>query len=321
MNPRGMPASPAFAGLSPQQADAMRALGTRWAADIQGNRRQVCAIYDRVHATFPADGVRRHADLAYGPHERHRLDLYLPPDGSVDERRPVVAFVHGGAFVRGDKDASPHIYANVPRWFARQGYIGVNVEYRLAPEAAYPAGAEDVAAALAWLRAEAAAYGGDPQRIVLVGHSAGGSHVASCLSDPACGDNLAGVAGAVLVSARLQADTLPDNPNAGGVAAYYGNDPALQVARAPMPFAGRLRVPLMVAFAEFENPYLDLYALQYAARVREAQGRSPRVVQVAHHNHTSIVAHLGTDDTAFSRVLSDFLETVTQPLARNRATA
>ncbi len=318
MSGRVMPmtsASPAFPGLSPRQADTMLALGRSWADDIQGNRRQVCAIYDSVHATLPAGGIRCHADIAYGPYARHRLDLYLPADVAANDARPVIVFVHGGAFLRGDKDASPHIYANVPRWCARQGYVGVNVEYRLAPDAPYPAGAEDVAAALAWLRMHVRGYGGDPRRIVLVGHSAGGSHVASCLSDPVCGENGEGVAAAVLVSARLQADTLPDNPNANGVAAYYGSDPALQAARAPMPFAGRLRVPLMVAFAQFENPYLDLYALQYAARVREAQGRSPRVVQVAHHNHTSIVAHLGTDDTAFSQILGEFLRTATEPAA------
>ncbi|QGS32675.1 alpha/beta hydrolase [Cupriavidus metallidurans] len=312
MNGSAMPVASAFPGLSSSQASAMLALGPRWTDDIQANRRQVCTIYDSVHAAQPADGIRSHANIAYGTHARQRLDLYLPEGSAAGDDRPVVVFVHGGAFIRGDKDASPHIYANVPRWCARQGYIGVNVEYRLAPEASYPAGAEDVAMALAWLRAHARAHGGDPGRIVLIGHSAGGSHVASCLSDPACGENGSGVAGAVLVSARLQADTLPDNPNANGVAAYYGSDPALQLAHAPMPFAGRLRVPLMVAFAEFENPYLDLYALQYAARVREAQGRSPRVVQVARHNHTSIVAHLGTADTTLSQTLSEFLETVTR---------
>lgn len=307
-----MPAASAFPGLSPAQADAMLALGPRWAEDIQGNRRQVCTIYDSVHAAQPADGLRSHMDIAYGPHARHRLDLHLPDDAVAGHDRPVVVFVHGGAFIRGDKASSPYIYANVPRWCARQGYIGVNVEYRLAPEAPWPAGGQDVAMALAWLRANVWAHGGDPRRIVLIGHSAGGSHVASCLSDPACCDNSEGVAGAVLVSARLQADTLPDNPNANGVAAYFGNDPAEQAARAPMPFAGRLRVPLMVAFAAFENPYLDLYALQYAARVREAQGRSPRVVQVPRHNHTSIVAHLGTADTAFSQPLAEFLAAATQ---------
>lgn len=312
MTGSAMPAASAFPGLSPAQADAMLALGPRWAADIQANRRQVCEIYDSVHAAQPAGGLRSHADIAYGPHARQRLDLHLPEDAAAGQDRPVVVFVHGGAFIRGDKASSPYIYANVPRWCARQGYVGVNVEYRLAPEAPYPAGGEDVAMALAWLRANVWAHGGDPRRIVLIGHSAGGSHVASCLSDPACGDNSEGVAGAVLVSARLQADTLPDNPNANGVAAYFGSDPALQAARAPMPFAGHLRVPLMVAFAEFENPYLDLYALQYAARVREAQGRSPRVVQVPRHNHTSIVAHLGTADTALSQPLGEFLAAVTQ---------
>ncbi|MGO4156855.1 alpha/beta hydrolase [Cupriavidus sp. YAF13] len=300
----------ALPGLSPAQRDAMRALGHDWARDIQGNRKQVCEIYDAVHAALPADGMQRVAGLAYGSDPRQQLDLYLPPDATPASALPVVVFVHGGAFLRGNKDASPYIYANVPRLFARLGYVGVNLEYRLAPQAPYPAGAQDVVAALAWLRASVDAYGGDARRIVLIGHSAGGSHVASALSDPLFDGEAAGVAGAVLVSARLQADTLPDNPNAGGVVAYYGADSAQQQQRAPMAFAQRLTAPLMVVFAEHENPYLDLYALQYAARVAKAQRRAPRVVQVPHHNHTSVVAHLGSADTALADALSGFIESV-----------
>lgn len=125
-------------GLSPAQRDAMRALGRDWARDIQGNRKQVCEIYDAVHAALPADGVRRVDGLAYGGDPRQLLDLYLPPDATPASTLPVVVFVHGGAFLRGNKDASPYIYANVPRLFARLGYVGVNLEYRLAPRAPIP---------------------------------------------------------------------------------------------------------------------------------------------------------------------------------------
>lgn len=300
-----------FPELDAAQRAAMLALGPDWARDIQGNRRQVCEIYDAVHDALPARGLRTVSAQAYGDDPRQQLDLYLPPgDGAA---RPIVAFVHGGAFLRGSKDATPHIYANVPKLFARAGCIGVNVEYRLAPQAPYPAGAEDVAAAVDWLRRHAAAWGGDPRRIVLVGHSAGGSHVATYLTDPRFQGQAGGVAAAVLISARLDADTLPGNPNAAGVVAYYGADPAQQRRHAPMAHAGAMAVPLMLAIAEHENPYLDLYALQYAARVTAA-GRMPRFVQVPKHNHTSIVAHLGCADGGFDATLLDFVAAHTAAL-------
>ena len=117
---------------------------------------------------------------------------------------------------------------------------------------------------------------------------------------------------AALISARLDADTLPGNPNAAGVVAYYGADPAQQRRHAPMAHAEAMTVPLMVAVAEYENPYLDLYALQYAARVAAA-GRMPRIVQVARHNHTSIVAHLGSADREFATALLDFVQAHAAP--------
>ena len=120
---------------------------------------------------------------------------------------------------------------------------------------------------------------------------------------------------AALISARLDADTLPGNPNAAGVVAYYGADPAQQRRHAPMAHAEAMTVPLMVAVAEYENPYLDLYALQYAARVAAA-GRMPRIVQVARHNHTSIVAHLGSADREFATALLDFVQAHAAPSFR-----
>ena len=142
------------------------------------------------------------------------------PRGSGQRR--VLVFVHGGAFTRGSK-SNRYFYDNVAYWFAHQGFIVVNVEYRLAPAAQFPAGAEDVGRAVGWVVENIAGYGGDPGDVVLMGHSAGGCHVASYLLDRvAWNEPHAGVSAAILVSARLRLECLPDNPNAANVAAYCG---------------------------------------------------------------------------------------------------
>ncbi len=134
------------------------------------------ALYADAHEEPPYDGVVLTRDVAYGPHERHRADLFAAP-GS--DGVPVILFVHGGGFVRGDKSTpgTPH-NENVGLWACRSGMVGVTMNYRLAPEHRWPAGAQDVAAAVAWLRANVAEHGGDPERIVLVGSSAGATHIA-----------------------------------------------------------------------------------------------------------------------------------------------
>ena len=190
----------------------------------------------------------------------------------------------------------------------------VSVEYRLAPEAPFPGGAQDVAAAVRWVRDHVSAYAGqggaDLSRMLLIGHSAGGSHVASYLCDPRVRPAMPEVAGAVLISARLRADVLPDNPNAPGVVAYYGEDPQRYGADAPTAHVDAMPVPAMVVIAEFENPHLDTYALEFCYRLALRDGRAPRFVQVRDHNHTSIVAHLDTGDDSLGREILQFLHEI-----------
>ena len=97
-------------------------------------------------------------------------------------------FVHGGGFIGGDKHVpgSP-MYDHVGAWAVRNGWVGVTITYRLAPEHTWPSGAQDVAAAAAWVRDNIASYGGDPSRIVVAGHSAGCVHVASYLAGQEAG--------------------------------------------------------------------------------------------------------------------------------------
>lgn len=123
-------------------------------------------------------------DVAYGPDPRHRLDLFLPagdgPARATGTPRKTLIFIHGGGWRRGTKDR----YGFVGRTFAKAGYVVVLVNYRLYPHVRFPAFVDDAARAVAWVRRHVRRHGGDPDRIYLMGHSAG-AHIAALLAlDP-----------------------------------------------------------------------------------------------------------------------------------------
>ena len=283
-------------------------IGPVWGTDIQRHRDLVLEIYWPLLAAAPKAGVEVRRTIAYGTHPRQILDVYRSEHSA---NAPVVLFVHGGAFVRGDKDVNDEVYANVCYYFARHGYLAVNVEYRLAPEARYPGGAEDLAGAVAWAKRNARDFGGDPERLFLVGHSAGATHVAGYAWDPNMPARVdPAVRGIVLISGRLRADTRPDNPNAAGVRAYFGDDESLYEARSPVIYAGASTLPVFIAIAEYENPLLDVYGAEALHRIAVARGCAPRFLRLARHNHISIVAHLNTEEDVLGSELRDFLATL-----------
>ncbi|TGE09631.1 alpha/beta hydrolase [Hymenobacter fodinae] len=128
---------------------------------------------------------RRTQDVAYVPPtdpafdtERHRLDVYAPKKQAAAPR-PVVVFIHGGSWNSGNKN----FYSFIGRRLAKQGVVAVIINYRLAPQVEVPAMAEDCARAVAWTAQHIAEYGGDPQRLYLMGHSAGGGLAALLTAD------------------------------------------------------------------------------------------------------------------------------------------
>jgi len=118
--------------------------------------------------------VAIHPDLAYGPDGRQTLDIIEPRRGS---NHPVVIFWYGGSWVEGRKED----YRFVGVALAERGIVAVLADYRLYPAVTFPLFDEDGAAAVAWVERHISAYGGDPHRIVLMGHSAGG-HTAAFLA-------------------------------------------------------------------------------------------------------------------------------------------
>jgi len=120
------------------------------------------------------------ADLAYGPHEDQAIDVYLPP---AARNAPVIFMVHGGGWVRGDKRNTRVVDNKVARWLP-QGTIFVSVNNRLLPDADPLEQAEDVGRALAFAQKEAPTWGGDPDRFILMGHSAVAHLVGLLAADP-----------------------------------------------------------------------------------------------------------------------------------------
>ena len=116
--------------------------------------------------TSPKD-VRRLDDIAYGPLEEQRLDVYRPKDAAG--KLPVIVSVHGGGWVYGDKE----LYQYYTMSLARRGFAVVNFTYRLAPEHRFPAQIEDVKAVFAWTRDHAEECGFDMDNLFAVGDSAG----------------------------------------------------------------------------------------------------------------------------------------------------
>lgn len=111
--------------------------------------------------------------LAYGSLPRQRLEVIVPDD-LRPQPRPVLVFIHGGSWDSGDAVD----YHFIGRTFARHGYVVVLPSYRLTPDGVFPRMIEDGALALAWVHSHIREYGGDPERVVLAGHSAGAYNAA-----------------------------------------------------------------------------------------------------------------------------------------------
>lgn len=130
--------------------------------------------------------------------ERHILDVYSPKKNAPTAAGyPVVLFIHGGSWTSGNKN----IYTFIGRRLAKQGVVAVVINYRLAPPVHVPEQAADCARALAWTVANIKQYGGDPQRVFVMGHSAGGGLAALLATD----DEL------------LARNGLPQNPVRGAI--------------------------------------------------------------------------------------------------------
>ncbi|WP_043832214.1 alpha/beta hydrolase [Muricoccus aerilatus] len=288
-----VPAAAQIDRLPPDVGTRIAEMGARFDGDVLAATRALFAPIPNAST----EGLTVTKDQSYGPDPRHLLDVYSP--ASPGAPRPVLVFVHGGGFVRGEREA------NIPAYAARNGMVGITITYRLAPANPWPAGAQDVGAAIAWVRANAARFGGDPARIVLMGHSAGATHAASYAFDPALhpaeGPSIAGL---ILGSGFLKM-TVEDK--APGNVAYFGSDPAQYAARSPMTHLGQSRLPMLLFNAEYDPAFLGAPTMELATGACWRDGKCPRTIQMRGHNHVSEIFAVGTADDQLGQEILRFV--------------
>lgn len=284
--------------------DAIAALGRKLTPDLFGKTAQMFAA-EALRPTPDICVVSR--DLSYGPDPRHRLDVFAPAAGA--QGRPVLVYVHGGGFVRGDKGGpdDPY-YNNLGAWAARCGYVGVTITYRLAPDAKWPAGPQDIAAALDWVRAHIAGFGGDADRIVLMGQSAGAVHVAGYVAGQHGRADAPKLAAAILLSGLYDLTTLEHSDYER---AYFGDDAARFAGQSTL--AGLLEgpVPMLFSVAEYDPDNFQAQAAQLVSAHVARHGHWPRVLYLRGQNHVSGLYQLGLPSDPLGPALADFIDQFT----------
>jgi acetyl esterase/lipase len=237
----------------------------------------------------PCERVSFSRSLKYGESDLNVLDV-ATPDSKEASRRPVLLFVAGESFAgeSGAPDAAAALQDEAMCFAARNGMVGVKVAYRLAPASPWPAGTQDVAAAISWVHENIDLFGGNREEIVAVGYSAGAFHVASFLAHPEFQARDSNVAGAVLVSGlyRLSADASVTEKS------YFGADASKYEDRSAFPGILTVDTPLLLAWSVLDPPRL----VAQGEKLKELLCNS-----TAHCPHTTVLKERANLASVFAR--------------------
>jgi acetyl esterase/lipase len=266
---------------------------------------KTAALYAPLQQKEPYQGVKVERNIRYGPADLNTLDVFVSE--TAPKGHPVLIFVRGGGFVGGDKHAqgSP-FYDNVMLWAVKNAFVGVNINYRLAPQSPWPAGAEDVAGAVRWVADNIAARGGDPAHIFLMGHSAGAVHVATYVAHPEFHElEGGGIEAAMLVSGFYD---FTDGERSAPERAYLGTDPAQYGPRSSLQGLLATRIPMMIATAELDpEAFSTQFELLRNATCKGVSGCA-RFLFLPQHSHMSEVYSINTADTRLTDQILEFVK-------------
>ncbi len=249
--------------------------------------------------------------------DAHRLDLYLPAGGDW----PLIVFVHGGNWDAGDKNTrvgGADVYANIGRYYASRGIGTAVIDYRLQPTTSWRGQVEDVRAALRWAADSIAAYGGRPDALFLMGHSAGthlSSHVAFT-ADTALQRRLCGV---IAVSGAALDLVDPLTWKLGEDPVFYerrfrGNDPGegWRVEGSAIAQLAGYAPPFLVLHAGGEKPALKRQS-QLLVEALRRHGTPCSWVVVPGQSHSRIVLTLSRPDRTAAPAIEGFVRRHTPP--------
>lgn len=277
------------------------------------------ALILSLAASALAAEPKEYHDLPYAEpkHERQTLDIYAPAAGGG---HPVVFWIHGGGWQTGDKAEVQH----KPQAFVERGFVFVSTNYRMLPDVDMPTIFRDVAKSLGWVHKHIGEYGGDPTRILVMGHSAGAQLAALMSIDDrylkAEGVPLAALKGCVPVDGDTYdvpaiietAETrrrVHGQPQAKfGHREKFGNDPAKHRDYSAVTH---------VAPGKGIPPFLVLYVADHPDNAAQAQrlegalkqaGVPVRLFGARETNHNRLNDHLGQADDPATKALYEFVD-------------
>ncbi|KWA33487.1 carboxylesterase [Burkholderia multivorans] len=257
-----------------------------------------------LNALSPRYTFSLFADIPYGSGERHVLDVYVPTrvmddwPADSDAGVPVVVFFYGGSWQSGERKD----YLFVGEALASRGFVAVLPDYRTYPATTFPGFVDDAAQAVAWARAHASAFGGDPRRLILMGHSAGAQIAALLATD----------------SRYLAARQMHKRDIAGviGLAGAYDflplHDamlervfpPEVRAASQPIRYIEGAEPPMWLAVAENDMVVEPGNTYRFARALQNA-GDAVAVMRYANLGHATIVGVLGAPLRGRAPVLDD----------------
>jgi acetyl esterase/lipase len=310
-------------------------LSWRWALALSCLLLVFCPVRSEEGQPARASGVRVIRNVSYfqgvaADAAMHRLDLYLP-EGL--KNYPVLVFVHGGAWSRGDKNELG-IYNALGRCFARHGIGLVCPNYRLSPHVKHPEHVRDIARAFAWTFRNIARYGGCPSELFIGGHSAGGHLAALLAADEsylkAEGLTLDAIRGALPLSALFtipnkkdaaQVD-LPGNPVLSktalpvemGFALFsivFGDDPRVRQLASPIAHVAANLPPFLILCGDRDLPFCDRPWAEAFYQALRAKNGIAEFYELSRRNHVSLLWNATYDtDPATQRMMSFILTQV-----------
>jgi acetyl esterase/lipase len=300
--------------IAPSTADAQGG-GIRGALERRRAARQADGGLDDGadapgRAAIPAN-VRVVRDVAYGSDPKQRFDVYIPSGAA---NAPVVFVVHGGGWRTGDKSGRAVVENKVAHW-SRAGAIVISVNYRLLPDAGPLEQARDVARALAAAQTRLPSWGGDPARVVLVGHSAGAHLVALIDADPTLATSLGAkpwLGTIILDSAVLDVPAFMTHPHLPLYTRAFGSDTAYWRAASPYDHVHTGMTPALVVCSSERRESCPA-AMRFVARAKQLGVRAEVLTQAK--SHGEINERLGAPGP-YTDAVDRFLSSLDPALAR-----
>jgi acetyl esterase/lipase len=276
-------------------------------------------------------GVRVIRDVVYrelapgedGRRGKNRLDLYLPKD---EKDYPVLFFVHGGAWIHGDKDHFG-LYSNFGIQWARSGVGVIVTNYRLSPGVKHPEHVRDVAKAFDWTHGHIAGYGGRPDRMFVCGHSAGGHLVSLLATDEQylkeVGLGPEAIRGVISLSGVYRVHELnvlagapagDSGPAASGFrvprtpfSSVFGKDPEVRRQASPLTHVREGLPPFLIVYAERDLPTLPEMAREFEAALH-ARHDDVRTLAARKRNHLTVLIHATAEGDAVGAAMREFIK-------------